>query len=122
MKDICKAENTPYPEIEFTDTHFYIVFKQSREYLKMTKREIIRFPEKFPESSQKILEIISQNPRVTIRELSQALNISDRAIKKNISKLKKEGLLKRIGPDKGGKWVVILENLKEKNSKIRKGK
>ena len=118
MKDICKAENTPYPEIEFTDTHFYIVFKQSREYLKMTKREIIRFPE----SSQKILEIISQNPRVTIRELSQALNISDRAIKKNISKLKKEGLLKRIGPDKGGKWVVILENLKKKNSKIRKRK
>ncbi len=71
MKDICKAENTPYPEIEFTDTHFYIVFKQSREYLKMTKREIVRFPEKFPESSQKILEIVSQNPRVTIRELSQ---------------------------------------------------
>ena len=68
------------------------------------------------------MEIISQNPRVTIRELSQALNISDRAIKKNISKLKKEGLLKRIGPDRGGKWMVTLESPKKKNSKIRKGK
>ena len=40
MRDICKKENTPYPEIKYTDTHFYVVFKQSREYLKMAEEEV----------------------------------------------------------------------------------
>jgi len=39
MRDICKKENAPYPKIDYTDIHFYIVFKQSREYLKMAKAE-----------------------------------------------------------------------------------
>lgn len=34
MKEFCKADNAPSPKIEFTDTHLYIIFKQSDEYLK----------------------------------------------------------------------------------------
>ena len=30
--------------------------------------------------------------------------ISENNIKENLAKLKKKGLLKRIGPDKGGHW------------------
>jgi len=46
------------------------------------------------------------NPEVTIDQLAQELGISARAVKKQISKLKENGLLRRIGPDKGGRWVV----------------
>ncbi|MGB4268225.1 MAG: HTH domain-containing protein [Spirochaetota bacterium] len=59
-------------------------------------------------NSQKILELIKQNKQITIEELSNILGITDRAIKKNIAKLKQQGKLKRIGPDKGGYWEVIL--------------
>ena len=41
MQEICNAENAPYPEIRFTDTHFYIVFKPSHEYMKMAGDEEI---------------------------------------------------------------------------------
>ena len=58
-------------------------------------------------SSQKILEIMQANHSITIRELSQELHISDRAVKKNISKLKLAGKLHRIGPDKGGYWEIL---------------
>jgi len=57
-------------------------------------------------SSQKILELIQKNPFVTIKQLAETLGLSDRAIKKNLAKLKKEGKIKRIGPDKGGQWKV----------------
>jgi predicted HTH transcriptional regulator len=35
------------------------------------------------------------------------LKLTDRAIKKQIEKLKASGRIKRVGPDKGGHWEVI---------------
>jgi len=57
-------------------------------------------------SSQKILRYLKENPEATIVELSELLDITDRAVKKNLTKLKNEGRLKRIGPDRGGRWEV----------------
>ena len=36
------------------------------------------------------------------------LEISTTAVDKNIDSLKKKGLLKRVGPDKGGYWKVLV--------------
>jgi ATP-dependent DNA helicase RecG len=58
-------------------------------------------------SSQKIIAAITANQSVTIGELATLLDISDTAVKKHLAKLKTEGLLRRIGPDKGGYWEVI---------------
>ena len=58
-------------------------------------------------SSQKILELMRQNPAITTMELAQLLNISRRAIAKQTALLKEKGLIRRIGPDKGGHWEVL---------------
>jgi len=58
-------------------------------------------------SSQKIIDAIKENPEVTIKELADMLRISDRAVKKNIAILKKKGIIRRVGPDKGGHWEII---------------
>ncbi len=58
-------------------------------------------------SSQKIFDLVKENDNITINELSCALQISDRAVKKNIALLKAAGRLRRIGPDKGGYWEVV---------------
>ena len=58
-------------------------------------------------SSQKILELMRQNPAITTTELAQLLNISRRAIAKQTALLKEKGLIRRIGPDKGGHWEVL---------------
>jgi ATP-dependent DNA helicase RecG len=108
IKDICKAQNAPNPKVDFTDTHFYVVFKQSYEYLKMAGANGLgEGREKSREKSrEKILEIIRANPQVTISELAASTGLSVKGIEKNIRLLKLENLLKRIGPDKGGRWVV----------------
>lgn len=63
--------------------------------------------EKTKKSSEKILGIIKYNAQITIKELAEQLKVSTRAIEKNISKLKSEGKLERIGGDKGGHWKII---------------
>ena len=46
-------------------------------------------------------------PEITIADLSTRVGITDRAIKKQIEKLKTQGHIRRIGPDKGGRWEVV---------------
>ncbi|MDO9573169.1 MAG: winged helix-turn-helix transcriptional regulator [Candidatus Omnitrophota bacterium] len=56
------------------------------------------------ESQKKILVLIKKNPVISKKELSRRIGISATAIDKNIRRLKKKGLIKRIGPAKGGYW------------------
>jgi predicted HTH transcriptional regulator len=55
---------------------------------------------------EKIMDIISKKPQVTQTELAEMTGLTRRGIEWNLSKLKAEGQLERIGPDKGGYWEV----------------
>jgi ATP-dependent DNA helicase RecG len=46
-------------------------------------------------------------------ELSKHLNISDRAVKNNLNKLKSADIISRVGSDKTGHWEII--NFNEEN-------
>jgi ATP-dependent DNA helicase RecG len=65
--------------------------------------------EKVTENQSLILKKIAAKPSISTRELASRIGISQRKIKENIAKLKTMGLLKRIGPAKGGYWEVIGE-------------
>ncbi len=58
-------------------------------------------------SSQKILELISVSPSITISEIADRLGMTTRGVDKNIKRLKEQGVIRRVGPDKGGHWEVI---------------
>ncbi|MBR4794754.1 MAG: winged helix-turn-helix transcriptional regulator [Bacteroidaceae bacterium] len=58
-------------------------------------------------SSQKILELISASPSITISEIADRLGMTKRGVDKNIKRLKEQGVIRRVGPDKGGHWEVI---------------
>ena len=62
--------------------------------------------EKKLKSKEKILELLAENPFLTISGLSAAVGIGTKAIEKQLAKLKAEGRLKRVGPDKGGHWEL----------------
>lgn len=59
------------------------------------------------ESQKKILELVRENPYISKRQMSESLGISETAVDKNIATLKKKGILKRVGPAKGGHWEVV---------------
>ena len=54
-----------------------------------------------------ILRTIKENPQITMVELAEKTGISAKAIEKQIARLKKDSLLVRVGPDKGGHWEVV---------------
>ena len=58
-------------------------------------------------SSQKILETLRQNPNMSTTELAEQIGISRRAVAKHVAVLQSFGVLRRIGPDKGGHWEVV---------------
>ena len=63
--------------------------------------------EKNKGSREKILEMLRENPKLTTAGLAQAVDISSKGVEKQLAHLKREGLLRRIGPDKGGHWEVV---------------
>jgi ATP-dependent DNA helicase RecG len=71
------------------------------------KNEISRIEKSKEKSKEKIIKIISENPYISMNELSVLTGLSMSGIEKNIRNLKRERLLRRIGPAKGGYWQVI---------------
>ena len=57
-------------------------------------------------NQEKIIKQIRLNKYISARELSNELGISQRKTEENISKLKQKGIIKRIGPAKGGHWEI----------------
>lgn len=64
---------------------------------------------KWPEKTvEKITRIIKENPTITIKELS----LTRRGVEEQIKSLKAKGIIRRVGPDKGGHWEVIVRKEK----------
>ena len=58
-------------------------------------------------SSVKIIEMMKENPEITIPMIAEMLHKTTRSIEKSIAKLQSNGFVKRVGPDKGGHWEVL---------------
>jgi ATP-dependent DNA helicase RecG len=50
---------------------------------------------------------IASNQFIKSHEIAEKTKLSQSTIEKIVAKLKKAGILKRIGPDKGGYWKII---------------
>lgn len=66
-----------------------------------------RVGEKLTDNQEKILEIIKRDPLISANKISDEIGISSRKVEENIKKLKEKGIIKRIGPAKGGYWELI---------------
>jgi ATP-dependent DNA helicase RecG len=55
--------------------------------------------------------MLSNEPYMSAENIGLAIGISRRAVMKHIKILQNEGILRRIGPDKGGYWEVMNKNL-----------
>lgn len=65
-----------------------------------------RLGDRLGDSEWQILEIIWNNPAASITEMAASIKISTTAIEKNIQKLKRKGILERVGSTKKGFWKI----------------
>lgn len=75
----------------------------NKETVNVTKK----VNEKVNEKQRLIISAISENPHITQSELAKILNITVVHINKNMKKLQEKGIIRRVGPDKGGHWEII---------------
>ena len=57
-------------------------------------------------SSEKILAFLKQEPSLSAKAFAEKMNMTSRTVEKQISLLKTNGKLRRIGASKGGAWHV----------------
>lgn len=95
-------EREPQTEFEELGTHFIATFRRNSYELpkpggvgETTQKNSVK-------SSVKIIEAIRENNTITAVELSQHLGLTLRAVEKLLAKMKLEGVLRCVGPDKGG--------------------
>lgn len=62
--------------------------------------------EKKSKSRERILTLLRVHPEYSARKLAEEIGVTEKAIEKQLSKLKAEGRIRREGPDKGGSWIV----------------
>ena len=57
---------------------------------------------------EKIIILLTHNPEITREDLSIKIGISVKGIEWQLSRLKKENLIKRTGSKKSGRWEVVM--------------
>ncbi len=57
-------------------------------------------------SKGKILELIAENPQITIPKIAETIGLSIAGVEKNIRQLKQEGIISRTSTTKSGEWIV----------------
>jgi ATP-dependent DNA helicase RecG len=48
-----------------------------------------------------------ETPQATAETIAKAVNIAPRNVQVHLRKLQEQGVLRRVGPDKGGHWEII---------------
>ena len=96
------GESTPFIEFMLS-----AILKACEDELQNGKSVPINVPKNVPiKRLDRILSLISENEDVTIEQLAQLCEVSDKTIKRDISKLKEQGVLAREGSLKSGYWRI----------------
>ena len=60
---------------------------------------------KINKTQRQIVELIRNNPSITIEEMAKFADVAARTIERNIKKLKEREIIDRVGADKNGQWI-----------------
>jgi len=90
-----------WPEIDFTDDREGCLFTAT-----VHRKEVLALEKSSEKSSEKILSLVKIESILSACEIVLRLGITQRAVEKQIARLRKDGRLKRVGPAKGGHWDV----------------
>jgi predicted HTH transcriptional regulator len=95
------------------DGHWEIVYNQLRNEPEdknngLADGLVERLVERLVENQKKIVRLIHGDPHISKKRMAEIIGISTTAVDKNMETLKKKGILKRVGPDKGGYWEIKI--------------
>ena len=108
IKRVCNLfadHGLPAPEFKIVQGGFFVKVKDSQP---TNLKSDLKSDLKTTPPEQLIIDIVSGNSIITIPQLAQQTGKGITATKEYINKLKEKGMLRRIGPPKGGHWEITL--------------
>ena len=108
IREVCKKENAPFPEVEFNENYFYVTFKQSHEYLKLVEKgEAIKTTLSLLNDRQrKALDHIKEKGKITNKGYVKISNVSRETAKRDLSDLVDKSFLKIVGKGRGLYYII----------------
>jgi len=122
----CREHGTPAPVFDFDMSGLMLTFKADPKQLATAlegdkvgdrvgdrvgestgKSASGKAGERLTDNQRQLLALLSQNDRLSAREMAERIGISARKVEDNLAKLKALGCLRRIGSAKGGHWEVL---------------
>jgi ATP-dependent DNA helicase RecG len=105
--EACKVHGSPKPKFKAESIGLWTVFGFGEEVVRTTQETREESREKTGvKTREKILTSIMADPSITTASLARLLDITAKGVEWQMKRLKAEGMIERIGPDKGGHWVV----------------
>lgn len=110
MRIICDAQNCPYPVVDYTDTHFYLNFKPSREYLKMSEAEKpkVEFENELNERQKKAIEFVREKGKITNSDYRNLCNVGWDTAHRDLRELVERNILIREGSGRSTYYRMIV--------------
>jgi len=111
----CKTANIPEPNFYENHGVVKIIFeltdiskpKNSKLNGELNEQKDQILKKTVGETVGEILSILKKNPLATRNEISKKTGLSIRGVEWNLKILKDKGVIKRIGPNKGGHWEIL---------------
>ena len=107
----CREAGMPEPQLQVESGEFWFGFPFSADYLanvggqaagKTTQKTTQKTNQK------RILKVLRESPTASRRAIAEQLDdITENGVKYHLDRLKEAGLIRRVGPDRGGRWEVI---------------
>ncbi len=94
-------------------THDIEAYRKSIDDISASTKEPLKSEGKKMRSREKIITLLTHDNTLSATALAQRIGISPKAVEKHIAQLKAQGILKRIGPDKGGYWQILEHSPKK---------
>lgn len=106
MFSSCKEYGIREPELlEIGDSFRVNLYRPS--YIEVQQSSPKSFLNNLNATQQKILKMILDNPKVTQTAMAEEIDITARAVKKNIKELTERRILERIGSSRSGYWKIL---------------
>jgi ATP-dependent DNA helicase RecG len=103
----CKQAGLPEPIMEEYAGGIQITFMKNEEVGEKVGKEVgEKVGENLSYNQVKIMHCMRENKHIAIVDMAKIVGIAEKNIEKNIKELKKMGIVKRVGPAKGGYWEV----------------
>lgn len=98
IRDGFEGAGLPMPTVESVEGGVRVTFQRNNPNSSQKSSQ---------KTSDKILQMISENPGITRDMLAESAGISSRMVARHLKSLQEQGVLKRIGGRKDGYWEVL---------------